>query len=180
MSKSFLFVRTLGNDDRTFQIKSIPVRPEPYGYVHHHGIYSDMDLLEFSASLSPADFRFTSAKALQEVSTGKCVARKTAYNRQLILRSCAAEYVDSWYYNATSQLLVDTTVKMCFSPWQNSLPPYDISLLTGLSPCDGWNTVALVYGECVFYSLIIVVYSRFSIHAVSFQIPAREIPTRLK
>ncbi|CAB4027485.1 Hypothetical predicted protein [Paramuricea clavata] len=130
------------DDDNTFRIKS-----GQYGYVHHYGFFDNLDLLNFSLTQQPAHFRFTSKNVLQEIATNKCVNTLTPTDRRLILTANCNEG-DVWAYNSTAQLLQDLTASAlppyeCFSPWANRLPPYDIHILTGLSPCDGWNRIIL-------------------------------------
>jgi hypothetical protein len=124
--------------------------------VHHYGFFDNLDLLNFSLTQHPADFRFIRNNVLQEITTNKCVNRWKSRNRQLILTGNCNEG-DEWAYNSTAQLLQDLTatalppyVKECFSPWANSLPPYDIHILAGLSPCDGWNRIILEAGGYTF------------------------------
>ena len=134
------FYNILVDEDQTFRILS----PQ-YGYVHHYGVYDNLDLLNFSRTAAPAHFSFNSDKTMQEMSTGKCVATLTATNYQLILVDCnTGPYIDHWEYNST--LLRDVDIGWCWSPWGDSLPPFDIKILCGLSPCDGWNTINLEYG----------------------------------
>ncbi len=135
------------DDDTTFRIRSAQ-----YGYVHHYGIYDDLDLLNFSLPLPPAHFRLTSENVLQEINTGKCVNRLTPTNRQLILtENCDPSTADRWAYDSTSHYLKDVAMgdTWCFSPWANPLPPYDISILAGVSPCSWWNHISLETGGCL-------------------------------
>ncbi len=118
-----------------------------FGYVHRYGIYDNQDLLNISTTSTPAHFRFTSNNALQEISTEKCVARLTASNYQLVLINCAfGAFVDKWVYDSTQEFLEDVTVGQCLSPWGNTMPPFDIKILVGLSTCAAWNEVILEYG----------------------------------
>ncbi len=118
--------------------------------MHHYGFYDNLDLLEFKLNTSsPAHFRFTSLNVLQEINSQKCVNRRTDGNQQLVLTyNCDGPVRDQWVYNSTTQLLQDVTApgKGCFSPWSNDMPPYDIEILTGVSPCDGWNQIILEAG----------------------------------
>ena len=135
----------LVGDDRTFRIG----QSGQYGYVHHYGIYDNHDLLNFSTTEPAAHFSFRSDNTMQEMSTGKCVARLTSSNYQLILVNCTTgPYVDTWKYDSTQHLLIDLNIGWCWSPWSNSLLPHDIGILAGLSPCDGWNEIILEYGGC--------------------------------
>lgn len=109
-------------------------------------------MLEFSFYKPAAVFKVLPKGMLQEMSTKKCVHRLSNGNRQLVLRdnSCKASMfpVDIWEYNSVKKWLIDVTCPglMCWSPWANSIPPYDIKILAGLSPCDVWNQVNLVLG----------------------------------
>ncbi|XP_046841720.1 uncharacterized protein LOC124435802 [Xenia sp. Carnegie-2017] len=91
---------------------------------------------------------------LQEMSTKKCVHRLSNGNRQLVLTydcSKASMFpVDIWKYNSVKKWLIDVTCPglVCWSPWANHIPPYDIKILAGLSPCDVWNQVNLVLVSC--------------------------------
>jgi hypothetical protein len=126
--------------------------------VHHYGIYDNLDLLEFSKTLSAAHFRFTSTNVLELQETPstkpkKCVNRLTNTNEQLILtENCDGG--DQWAYNSTAQLLQDQTAqdKGCFSPWNyRGRPPPDLDITAGVSPCDGWNQIILEAGGCFSY-----------------------------
>ena len=131
------------NDNSTFRLKS-----QRYGYVHHYGIYDDLDLLEFSQTLPPAHFTFSSKNVIEfqeTATTKKCVNRLTTTNQQLILTDNCDEG-DQWAYNPSALLLQDATAieQGCFSPWDDQgRPPPDIEITTGVSPCDEWNQIIL-------------------------------------
>ena len=154
MSKTSLQMKCLSNidkfyhilveDDQTFRIMS-----RQYGYVHHYGVYENLDILNFSTNAAAAaHFTFNTDGTIREMSTGKCVARLTATNFQLVLVDCnTGPYVDEWEYDSSNLLLRDVNIDWCWSPWGNTLPPIDIKILSGLSPCDDWNEVTLEYGR---------------------------------
>ena len=147
MQIAFLFSPV--DDKSTFRIRS-----QQYGYVHHYGIYEELDLLSFTYNLPPANFSFTTRGYLQETNTSKCVARITDGNQQLVLSNCNGSFVDKWKYSSTLQQLRDVTApgKGCFSPWNYQWrPPYDLDITTGVSPCSTWNQIILEAGEEVVF-----------------------------
>ena len=136
----------LDNDRvRTFRFRS-----ERYGYVHHYGIYDKQDLLSFSLTAPPAQFRVKGERILQEVITKKCIHRVTDGNQQLILnKTCDGDFIDKWRYSPSDRHLQDTSApgQGCFSPWNYAgRPPQDLNITTGLSPCDTWNEIFVEEG----------------------------------
>ena len=134
------------DDALTFRIRS-----QQYGYVHHYGIYDNLDLLNFTYNYQPAHFRFTArGNYLQETITSKCVARITDGNQQLVLCKCNGTYVDTWAYYSASEYLQAVTAPLqgCFSPWnyQGRLP-WDLNVTTGVSQCSTWNQIILEPGK---------------------------------
>jgi ribosomal protein L39E len=123
---------------KIFRIKS-----EQYGYVSRYGNLSGQDVLEFSTTDEPAQFRFTRGKVLQHVTTGKYVNRISLTNPQLILANKRNRRVPRWVYNSTNQHLKDIAdpQRRCFSPWANGgqVPEY----LAGETVCGGGNKLIL-------------------------------------
>jgi hypothetical protein len=114
-----------------------------YGHVRYYGIHENLGLLEFSKSLPPAYFFFTTNFALQEVKSGKCVDTLSKTNRQLVLTShCKV----SWRYSQDTENLISTNTDKsgdCISPWSYSKPPAEVQFVPGLSECAEWNRVVL-------------------------------------
>ena len=117
-----------------------------YGYVHRYGIYENLDLLEFSTSLPPAYFCFTTNGALQELKSGKCAGRVNSYNYQLTLtyKVCNDEaFFEEWKYDSTKQQLVDTDLGLCFNPWYYFKQPTDVQVVPKLSDCSESDPIIL-------------------------------------
>ncbi|CAB3976565.1 Hypothetical predicted protein [Paramuricea clavata] len=114
---------------------------EQYGYLRRYGIYENLDLLEFSRTLPPSYFCFTSNYALEEIESGKCVGLETSTDLQLILTNNCKE---TWMYNSNEQKLVDSNIGYCVSAWNYPVPPPDVQFVSGLSPCAEWNHIVLI------------------------------------
>lgn len=119
--------------------------------MHHYGPYDDVDFLQFSHTLTPARFIFTSKNALQLVNettkAKRCVTRKT--NGDQLLRLTGNCTLDPWVYDSSKRWLRHMTAPGggCFSPWDHTFkPPLDLHITSGVSPCSDWNEVMLVAG----------------------------------
>ena len=115
------------------------------GYLHHYGIYENLDLLEFSITQPPTQFCFTINNALLDIEAQKCVGVITNTNVQLVLPedACDGLSLQQWIYDSDQKHLVDLTVSLCMSPWNYPIPPPDVNCVPGLSPCAEWNDITL-------------------------------------